>query len=181
MLKAVLDLSGRNFINYKHLDLEQNWRSVAVIRIWLKARNFDLSIPILVTRDEEKNTLTFFQTVSNSGRTIVLVHPNPDILHQIDTSLQNAGHKVYSFNKVEDANRQLYLFSQNKVKLDRIIIPRNLKVSYNYTYKNFLNRTFPMYSVIVVDNRDYRDKIDINLSKDEYIYSIFKKEGSHVI
>jgi hypothetical protein len=183
MLKAVLDLNGKQFVSYSSIDLEHNWRNVTVIRIWLKARKFDLTIPIFVTRDNEKNTLTFFQTISSSGKTIVLVHPNPDILHNLHTSLKEAGHTVYAYTKVEDANLQLYVLSSGGTKIDKIIVPKFLRVFHSFTYKNYLNRNFPTYKVLTIDNKDYRDYIDMDLTKSEYINSIFnkhiKKENRH--
>src|SRR5690348_5542580 len=114
MIKAELDLNNVKFREYSHLDLEKNWRSVTVIRIWLKARNFDLNLPIFVTRIEEKNILTFFQTKTDPGKHIVIVHPNPQILNQLDTVLKAAGYSVFGFRKVKDANQRLTkLFETN--------------------------------------------------------------------
>ena len=177
MIKAVLNLNTNAFAGYQHLDLEKSWRDVNVIRLWLKARGFDLSLPIFVTKDEEDNTLTFFQTIKNPNKTLILVHPNPKVRSQLQDSLKQEGHVVHAFSKVKDANLCIFLMSQNGTKLDRIIVPKNLKVFHSLTYKTFLNRTFPKYGVLTVDNKEYRDYINMNLTKDEYMSSIFNKRN----
>lgn len=159
MLKAELDLTNITFVNYQHLDLERDWRQVPVIRIWLKARRFDLTMPIFVTR--EKDVMTFFQTKTDSGKTLVLVHPNPKILNQLHDSLKQAGHSVFAFKRVKDANKQIETMIQNNTLINKIVVPTNLKVSYNFTYKNFLNKKYPGYEVLTVDNKDYRETVSL--------------------
>jgi hypothetical protein len=159
VLKAELDLTNIQFVNYQHLDLEKDWRQIPVIRIWLKARSFDLTMPIFVTREE--NIMTFFQTKSDSGKTLVLVHPNPKILNQLHNSLKHAGHLVHAFKRVKDANVQIQSMIQSKTVIDKIVVPTNLKVSYNFTYKNYLNKKYPGYDVLTVDNKDYRETVSL--------------------
>lgn len=168
MRTAILELDSEAFETYQHLDIEQNWRSIGAVRMWLKFRQFDLTLPILVSRNEEENTLTFYQTVSNLPKTVVLIHPNPDILKQLDQALKDSGHSVYSYSKVEDANFQLNVISQNKLTLHKIIVPRHLRVMDSLTYKQFLNQMYPNYQVLTIDNKDYRDTINLKAFKKEY-------------
>lgn len=165
MLTAELDLTNVQFVNYQHLDLENDWRSVPVIRIWLKARKFDLTMPIFVTREEK--VLTFTQTKTDFGKTLVLVHPNVLILSQLQDSLKKAGHTVHAFKRVKDANVELQKMFENNIQVDKIVVPTNLKVSYNFTYKDFLNKMYPGYQVLTVDNNDYRETVNLKLFKEQ--------------
>lgn len=78
MLKAILDLNDRKYRFYKHIDLERNWNAVTEICIWLKMRNFDLTMPIFVIKNTRANTLTFFQTATSSGEPAFLPYPKLD-------------------------------------------------------------------------------------------------------
>lgn len=161
MLIAVLDLNQTVFSCYHLAELELNWRNTPAIRIWLKVRQFDLSEPINVSKNEEKNTLTFSQTKPILSKTVMIVHPNPKILEQLTTSVKEQGHNVLPFIKVKDATAQLKLMFENKHKLDKIVVPKNLKVYHNFTYEKYLNKKFPSYGVITVDNREYRETIKL--------------------
>lgn len=176
MIKAVLNLNTNAFAGYQHLDLEKSWRDINVIQLWLKARGFDLSLPIFVTKDEEDNTLTFFQTIKNPNKTVILVHPNPKVRSQLQDSLKQDGHIVHAFAKVKDANIQIYTMAQNGSQLDSIIVPKNLKVFHSLTYEIYLNRAFPKYKVLTVDDKEYRDYINMNLTKNEYMGTIFNNQ-----
>lgn len=156
MNKAVLNLNSTVFENYQHLDLEKHWRSVKAINVWLMARDFNLSLPIFVTKDDFDNTLTFFQSKSVANKTIILVHPNPAKLSQLYTSLKNAGHLVHAFSKVRAANNKIKGMS----KIDSIVVPKNLKVHNGFTYKTYLNAKYPGYKVHTIDNNDYRDTLN---------------------
>lgn len=115
-----------------------------------------------------------YKRFPKTRKSVVLVHPNPDILNQLEIALIQEGHIVGAFTRVQDANRQIHKMSENSIPLDKIIVPANLKVAYNLTYKSFLNRIFPKYQVITIDERDYRDSVNIKLDKNEYLNSLFK-------
>ena len=161
MIKAVLELNNVKFKDYSHLDLENEWKNVAPIRIWLKARRFDLDYPVFVTRDSNDNSLTFFQNKEEENSTIVLVHPNRLILNQLQTRLLNDGYTVLAFSRVKDANKKITEMCDNEIKIRNIVVPTNLNVSYNFTYENFLNQKFPKCKVLTIDNRNYRDSINL--------------------
>jgi len=169
MLKAVLDLNCIRFMNYQHLDLEKDWRSINVICLWLRVRAFNLALPVFVTRDTKQSTMTFFQTIPMPGKTIVLVHPNPAVLRQLDGYLKNAGHIIHKFSKVKDANAFIADMTKSKTKIHKIVVPKNLEVSYNFTYCQFLNHMYPGYDIITVDEKNYRDNINLRTLKKEYI------------
>jgi len=172
MLKAILDLNGVKFRNYQHLDLEKDWRSVNVICLWLKARTFNLYLPVFVTRDEHKNTITFFQTAQMTGKTVVLVHPNSAILNQLDNLLKEAGHIIHKFSRVKAANAFIADMHKSETKIHKIIVPTNLEVSFNFTYEQFLHHMFPKYEILTVDTKTYRDSINLRTFQKEYAHAI---------
>lgn len=159
MLTAILNLNDKNFSCYTLAEIEQNWKTTLVVCIWLSARKFNLDEPIQVVTNKQKNTLTFCQGKPNIHRTVMVVHPNPKILDQITTSLKEQGHEVLAYIKVKDATVQVKFMFEKKIKLDRIVVPKNLKVYHNFTYENYLNKKFPNYGVITVDNKEYRETI----------------------
>jgi hypothetical protein len=172
MIKATLHLDTIKSNTYHCLELEQNWRSIPSINVWLKVRGFNLSNPVMVTANISDNSLTFFQSASNSPKNIVLVHPNSQVLQDLYTSLRDAGHTVHAFTKVEKANQHIQSMIDNNQTLNKIVVPRNLEVGYNFTYKQFLQKTFPKYQVLTIDKRRYRDTINLKLNKEQYIQSI---------
>lgn len=165
MLKATINLNEAEFKSYENLNLEQDWMQVPAIRMFLKARRFDLSQSILVSKD--KNILSFYQSIKSVPRNVVVIHPNPDILNQIVTSLKNEGHSVFAFKRVKEANNRIIELTKNKSPIDHIVVPINLEVSYNYKYKDFLNKNFPKYNVLTIDKREYRDVINMKEFKNE--------------
>jgi len=162
MLKAILDLNNSTFV-FRHSldDLVKKWAEVPTIKLWLKARRFDLSLPISVTKDDKANTLTFTQVMRFPSRTIVLVHPNPTILDQLTASLKEEGHIVYPFTKVRMANAQLESMNSFKMPVDKIIIPKNLKIHHDFTYEGYLNQFYPQYQILTIDKKDYRESISL--------------------
>lgn len=159
MLKASIDLSQAEFKSYENLNLEQDWIQVPAIRMYLKARRFDISQPVFVSKDD--NVLNFYQSIKSVPRNVIVIHPNPKILDQIVTSLKREGHSVFGFKRVKEANTRITEFDKNQTVIDNIVVPINLEVSYNYTYKEFLNKNFPKYKVLTIDKKDYRDTINM--------------------
>jgi len=116
----------------------------------------------------------------NIIKNLILVHPNPQSLERLRTSLEREGHLVYAFQKVDDANHKIHSMLTSGRTIDRVIVPKNLRVYYGFTYKSFLHRMFPECPVLTVDSKEYRDPIDVNLSKFDYICSILTKEKKNV-
>lgn len=164
MVKATINLDDLDYVCYKNADLATNWKEFPAIRMYLKARKFDISLPIFVTKNN--NEITFFQDIKNSSKTVFVVHPNPSILHQLTVSLANDGHNVTAFKRVKDANLSL----KNNTEIDYVVVPTNLLVSYNFTYKNYLNKLYPKINVLTVDNNNYRDTINLkNFNKEKIV------------
>lgn len=159
MIKAVINLNDVEFESYKNVDIEKNWKEFPAIRIYLKARKFNLSLPIFTIKAE--NEITFFQTAGTNNKNVIVVHPNPTILRQLTVSLKGDGHSVFGFHKVKEANLRLNKLLENKETIDYVVVPTNLQVSYNFTYKNYLNKLFPKINVLTVDNNEYRDSINL--------------------
>jgi len=102
--------------------------------------------------------------------TIVLVHPNSQILSQLYTSLRNEGYRVLAFKRVKDANSELIKLYKYKIPIHKIIVPTNLKVYHTCTYQGFLNMMFPQWKVITTDKQPYREHIDLVKFKKELYY-----------
>lgn len=168
MVKATINLNDLEFVAYKNIDLESKWKEFPAIRMYLKVRKFDLSLPVFVTKNDTE--ITFFQNVINRTKSVIVVHPNPNILKQLTVSLKNDGHSVFGFRRVKDANLRLNKLIETNDQIDYVVAPTNLQVSFNFTYKEFLNKMFPKINVLTVDNNNYRDTI--NLTK-------FQKENKN--
>lgn len=167
MRKATLDLNEYQDKNRTHDELVgffNNWETIPSIRLWLKARKFDIQAPIMVT--QEKNlVLSFYQM--GSDRNLVLIHPNPKILEQLKKALQEPGRTIHTFSKVEAATTCIKQMSADKTKIQNIIVPEKLEVSHNLTFKAFLNIKFPEFNVITVDKKNYRDSVNLRTFKKE--------------
>ena len=161
MRRATLNLNETTYKQYTVRELESNWHDYPVIKLWLKIRKFDLSLPISVITNYKENSITFTQAAKNLHRNVIVVHPNPQILDQISHSLIKAGHKVTGFQKAKLANIQIETITENNFNLDCIIIPANMKVAPGCTYKNYLNRRFPDISVLTTDKNNYRETLNI--------------------
>jgi hypothetical protein len=167
MLKVVINFNEDQFTSYQHLNIEQDWKQITAIRMYLKARRFNLNLPIFAIKDCKNNNLTFFQNKIHVKKNIIVIHPNPTILTQIVDSLKNQGHDVFAFYKVKDMTNKLIEFKQTNTSIDVIVVPTNLQVSYNLSCKQFLNHIYPKYKVLTLDKNNYRDTINLkNLCKE---------------
>lgn len=149
MLKASLSLDKfkeRGIKADMALDLAHTWKEMPAVRLWLRARGFNIDKQILVLKENEE--MVFFQRSSIVNRSVIIVNQDAVQLETLTKAFSEVGHKVIACTSTRMAIQKINSILDLKGVLDFVIFPKNLQVSQFTSFELYMKTHYPELKVL---------------------------------